>query len=215
MLNTKSIFRVKSIGSLLILSVSFTIILVMAAIIFYVTRSSYNLSLNLEQHALSQAGVTAQRGLDQYCDFGISLARSMATDPQVASALAGDPDRAQWRLTDAVKATPSVWSILVFDSTGKVVAGTNAKGDSLAGESRADRDYCKAILAGKDQYLPNTILQSKAGDDMYVFAAGHSMRDATGHIMGGVAVLMKWSAFTDRFIKPLRFGEARLRLYVR
>ena len=207
MLNTKSIFRVKSIGSLLILSVSFTIILVMAAIIFYVTRSSYNLSLNLEQHALSQAGVTAQRGLDQYCDFGISLARSMATDPQVASALAGDPDRAQWRLTDAVKATPSVWSILVFDSTGKVVAGTNAKGDSLAGESRADRDYCKAILAGKDQYLPNTILQSKAGDDMYVFAAGHSMRDATGHIMGGVAVLMKWSAFTDRFIKPLRFGE--------
>ena len=208
MLKTRPTFRVQSIGSLLILSVTVTVALAMAAIIFYVTRSSYNLTLEIERHTLAQAGITAQRGLDQYCDFAISLARSMATDRQVTFALGGDPDRAQWRLTEAVKATPAIWSVLVFDVQGQVVAGVNANGDSLAGGSRADRDYCKAILSGKDQYLPSSIILSKTGGDaMYIFTAGHSIRDATGQVMGGVVISLKWSAFTDRFITPLRFGQ--------
>jgi methyl-accepting chemotaxis protein len=208
MLKSKTPFHFKSIGSLLIFSVAFTIAIVMAGIVFYVSVSSYDLTLKLEQQALAQSAKAAQTGFDQYCDFGVSLARSLAADQQVISCLRGDPDRAQWRLGEAMKATPIAFSFMVFDAQGQILAGINTAGEVLAGGSRMDRDYCSTILKGQEVFKGKTILKAKTGGEgTNIFATSHAIRSADGETIGGVAVMLKWSAFTDRFIKPLRFGE--------
>ncbi|HWR03673.1 MAG TPA: cache domain-containing protein, partial [Humidesulfovibrio sp.] len=200
--------RIKSLGTLLIASVAIIVVLGVSAILVTVTTSTYNLALQKEQQSLQQAGQAAQRGLDQYCGNALSLVRSMGTDPQVLSAMQADPAKATARLKDVVKASPDVWSILVFDEQGVVRAGVNAQGQSLAGQSRADRDYYKAIMSGKEYHLAKNILLSKTGgEDMFIFTAAQAIKDSTGKNIGGVGVFVRWSAFLDKFITPLHFGE--------
>ena len=199
--------RIKSIGTVLILSVTLTVSLAVVGIILYISKSTYNLAITKEEQSLRQAGKAAQVGLDQYFETATSLVRTMASDPQVVSALEGDPAKAQARIAAMVKANPSVWSLLVFDSAGKVVAGVNANGDSLIGGSRADRDYYKAVMAGTELFLARNILISKSGGaDMYILPMASAIRDASGKTVGGVGAFVRWSSYTDRFINPLKFG---------
>jgi len=199
--------RIKSIGTILILSVTLTVVLAVAGIVLYISKSTYTLALAKEEQSLRQAGKAAQEGLNQYTDSAASLVRTMATDHLVLGALNGDPARAQARIAGMVKANPAVWSLLVFDAQGRVLAGSNAKGEDLTGQSRTERDYYKAIMAGTELFLPRAILQAKTGGgDMYIFTAAHAIRDASGKTVGGVGAFARWSAFTESFINPLHFG---------
>jgi len=200
--------RIKSIGTLLILSITLILTLAVAGIILYVSKSSYSLALHLEQQALGQSGQAAQRGLDQYHETANALILPMAADHEVLAALHGEMSRAQDRMTQVVKANPVLWSMVVFDEKGIVKAGVNAAGQDLTGGDRSDRDYYKAIMSGKEHFLSQTILTAKSGgEDGYIYSAAHAVRDASGKTIGGVGVFLKWSAFTEKFIQPLRFGE--------
>ena len=170
--------------------------LAVTGIVLYITNSTYKLALAKEQQSLTQAGNAAQQGLDQYGDSAASLVRTMATDQQVLSVMNGDPAKAQARLASMVKANTMVWSLLVFDAQGKVLAGSNAQGQDLTGQSRADRDYYKAVMGGTDLFVPKSVLLSKTGGaDMHIFTAAHSIRDAAGKVVGGVGAFLKWTAF--------------------
>jgi len=200
--------RIKSLGTLLILSVSLVVILGVAGILLYVTKSTYSLSLATEQEALLHAGDAVQRGLDAYDHDADTLCGVLATDPAVNASLSGEAPQAQARLLAAVKADSNVWSIIVFNASGVITSGVNTDGKSLAGQSRADRDYVKAILSGQDKYVCREIITAKSGDDnAYIFSSVRAIKDAAGKTLGGIGVFTKWSAFIDQFITPLRFGS--------
>jgi methyl-accepting chemotaxis protein len=199
--------RFKSIGSVLILSVTLTVVLAIAGIILYISKSTYTLAISKEEQSLRQAGQAAQAGLDQFQGNAVSLVRTMASDSRVLAAFNGDAANAQARIQQMVKANSSVWSLLVFDAQGRVLAGANANGEDLSGGDRRDRDYYKAVMGGKDLVLPDTILVAKSGEgELHIFTAVQAVHDASGKVIGGIGSFVRWSTFTDKFIAPLHFG---------
>ncbi len=199
--------RIKSLGTLLIVSLSLVVALGVTGILLYVTNSTYQLTLNEQEQALQHAGDATKRGLDAYCRDADTLCGVLATDPLVAASLTSEAPQAQARLTAAIKADPNVWSLLVFNASGVITAGINNEGKSLVGQNRADRDYFKAIMGGQDKYVCREIIVAKTGgDDGYIFSSVRAVKNAAGKTVGGIGVYTKWGAFTDSFIKPLRFG---------
>jgi methyl-accepting chemotaxis protein len=200
--------RIKSIGTLLILSVTLIVVLGVAGILIYVTKSTYSMSLHLEQQAMMQTAGAAQRSLALYANKAESMIRALAGQRIIRSAFSDDQPGAQQRVIDTLKDHPEIWSIIVFDEKGVVRAGANAAGESLAGQSRADHDYVKAIVDGQKTYLGKEILVAKTGgDQMYIFTAVQAITDSSGKLLGGVGIFTRWSNFTDQFIAPLHFGE--------
>jgi methyl-accepting chemotaxis protein len=200
--------RIKSLGTLLIVSVALIVAVAVAGIVAYVSRSSYNLALHLERQAMSQSTRTVAESLKLFSDGASSTARALASQRVFKNAFSGEADIAQKRIVDTLKADPSLWSAVLFDANGKVIAGANASGESLVGQSRADRDYFKAVMGGQDFFCAKDIIVAKTGGEkMYIYSTAHVITGANGERLGGIGVFSRWSNFTERMVDPLRFGE--------
>ncbi|SNS10021.1 methyl-accepting chemotaxis protein [Humidesulfovibrio mexicanus] len=200
--------RIKSLGTVLILSVVLVIAAAVAGIVLYVSKSSYNISLHLEQQAMEQISSATQMSLDRYIEGTKTIVDSLAAQKALTEAFEGDPKRAKDRLREYIKIHKEYWALFIFDANGVILAGYNAKGDDLTGQSRADRDYVKAVLGGQDLFLAKEVIKAKSGDgDLLIFSVARAVKDANGKVLGGVGAFPKWETFTQAFIDPPRFGE--------
>ena len=199
--------RIKSIGTVLILSVALVITLAVAGIVFYISKSSYNMVLHLEQQSMSQLSTATQTALSNYIAQTKNTVDTLASQKAIVEAFEGDSKRANDRLNDYIKSDANLWALFLFDDKGTILTGFNAKGESLAGQTRADRDYVKAILDGQDSFFAKEIVKAKSGDeDIFVFSVVRTIKDSRGKVLGGVGAFPKWESFTKAFIDPPRFG---------
>ncbi|EPR43851.1 methyl-accepting chemotaxis sensory transducer with Pas/Pac sensor [Desulfovibrio sp. X2] len=199
----------RSIGSVLVVSVSLAVIVAIAGMGLYVTRSSNTMALETSRQAVTTQADLSATALKQYLDYSRSMVVSLAGQAAIISAFeTGDPSRADERFASFIKAYPDYWAMFAFDLHGKVVAGYNALGKNMAGADRSDRDYVKAILAGQESYCSRTILKAKSADkEMLIFGVSAAVHDATGKLVGGVGVFPRWDVFTEHFIDTLHFGK--------
>ncbi|MDO9084552.1 MAG: methyl-accepting chemotaxis protein, partial [Humidesulfovibrio sp.] len=197
----------KSISSVLIASVALAVVLAVAAIVLYVSRSSYNLTLDLQQRSMQQVSAATQSALDSYIGNTKMLVETLAVQRAVGEAFEGDPKRAKERLLDYIKTNKDYWAIFLFDAKGVIIAGYNARQEDLTGQSRADRDYVKAVLGGQDLFVAKEVVKAKSGDgEIFIFALAKAIKGADGKILGGVGAFPKWETFTKSFVDPPRFG---------
>ncbi len=198
----------KSISSVLIVSVSAAVVVAVAAIVLYVSRSSYNMTLELEQQSMQQVSVATQSALDSYMGSTRTLVETLAVQKAIHEAFEGEPGRARDRLADYIKANKDYWAIFLFDAKGVILAGYNAKGEDLTGQSRADRDYVKAVLGGQDVFVAKEIIKAKSGDgELFIFSLAKAVKDKNGKVVGGVGAFPRWEVFTSAFVDPPRFGK--------
>jgi methyl-accepting chemotaxis protein len=198
----------KSISSVLIASVTLAIIVAVAAIILYVSKSSNNMTLSLQQQSMQQISVATQAALDGYMNNTKTLVETLAVQKAIREAFEGDPTRARERLLDYIVTNKDFWAIFLFDAKGVVIAGYNANKVDLTGQSRADRDYVKAVLGGQDLFVAREVLKAKSGEgDLFIFSLSKVVKDANGKVLGGVAAFPRWETFTKAFIDPPRFGQ--------
>ena len=199
--------RIKSLGTFLVLSVSIVISIAISGIIFYVMNSSYNLALDLEQQSMNQSTKNLSVSFVSFRENAVAMARSIAMQRVFKTAFNGEASVAQQRISDTLKADPSVWSAILFDTKGDIIAGKNASGEDLMGQNRSDRDYFKAIMAGKDLFYGDTILTARSGGkEMYIYSVAHTIRDESGAILGGIGIFTRWDSFTANVIDSQRFG---------
>jgi len=197
----------KSISSVLIASVSLAVVLAVAVIVIYVSRSSYNLALDMEQQSMQQFSTASQSALDAYMGNTKMLVETLATQKAITEAFEGDPKRAKERLHDYIKTNKDYWAIFLFDAKGVIMAGYNAAGADLTGQSRADRDYVKAVLGGQDLFIAKEVIKAKSGEgDIFIFSLAKAIKDPSGKVVGGVGAFPKWETFTKNFVDPPRFG---------
>ena len=197
----------KSISSVLIASVALAVILAVGVIVFYVSRSSYNLALEMEQRSMQQFSAASQSALDSYMGNTRMLVETLAVQKAITEAFEGDPKRARERLLDYIKTNKDYWAIFLFDAKGVIIAGYNAKEADLTGQSRADRDYVKAVLGGQDLFVAKEVVKAKSGEgEIFIFALAKAVKDSSGKVLGGVGAFPKWETFTKSFVDPPRFG---------
>ncbi|WP_027177164.1 methyl-accepting chemotaxis protein [Desulfovibrio aminophilus] len=198
----------KSISSVLMASVALAVILAVAAIVTYVSRSTYSLSLELNEQAMQQMAQTTQKALHMYMDNAQNSVRTMASRSSVVAALGGDLSKVDADLKTCLRNDKNLWGVVLFDTTGMATVGLSASGDDLAGKSLSDRDYAKAILGGKDIFLPQTLMKvQSASSSALSFVVAAAVRGADGRLLGGVALYPLWDNFTKAFIDPVRFGQ--------
>jgi len=199
--------KIKSIGTVLILSVTLVVTLAIAGIVLYISKSSFNMALHLEQQSMEQLSAATQSSLDNYIVGTKTLVDTLAVQKAITEAFEGDSKRAHERLKDYIKTNDGFWAIFIFDAKGTILAGYNAKGDDLTGQSRADRDYVKAILGGQDSFFAKDIITAKSGEgELFIFSVARAIKGADGKVLGGVGAFPKWETFTKAFIDPPRFG---------
>ncbi|WP_028588058.1 methyl-accepting chemotaxis protein [Desulfocurvus vexinensis] len=198
----------KNLGTVLIASVALAVILAVAGIVAYVSGSTYHLALEQKKQAMTQMTTTSLAALELYMENVQTMATTLSARRTVRDALEGDPSRVDDDLRLFLTEAGNLWGVVVFDHTGMVVAGRSASGEDLAGKSRADRDYVRAILSGQDLYVPRELLQvESAGVKTLAFPVAKAVRSAQGQVLGGVCLLPLWEEFTRAFIDPPRFGE--------
>ncbi|HEU6437325.1 MAG TPA: methyl-accepting chemotaxis protein [Nitratidesulfovibrio sp.] len=199
---------VKSVAPVFIVSVMLAVIAAFGGIIYYVTGSSYRMALELEQHAMEQAGKSARDTLSLYAQNFTGTMNQLARQRLVLEALTGDAAIAQNRLKEVVRGDNNIWSVIVFDDKGIIRAGINADMEDLTGGARGDRDYFKAIMAGQDSFIGKSIITAKSGGgNIFIFVAVKAIRDAGGRVIGGVGIFPRWENFTSVFVSGLRFGQ--------
>jgi methyl-accepting chemotaxis protein len=196
--------RKLGINGILNLSVSLSVLLGIGILVVYVSSSTFSISTNIEAESLQQMAQTSTKILKIYIDNAKQTAATLASQPAVIAALQGQKDQLLPTISSYLEYSPELLSIFAFDLNGRLVGGRIAQGK--LSESYADRDYCKAILAGQKSYVTPKILKAKSGAGL-VFAASHAIYGPDGKLLGGLAVTTLWDAFTKEFIDPIHFGQ--------
>ncbi len=197
----------KSVNSVLVLYVAIALVLGIGGLVVYVSTSSHSLALNLESNSLEQIANNVVLELDDFIESSQDLAHTLAIQKAVVEAFEGAPARADDRFKGYMESYKDVyWAMFAFDLSGKVLAGYNGEMTNLAGQNRADKDFVKAIVSGKDAYVSPSVFKATLKDVM-TFAVAKAVRDANGKLLGGVVVLPKSSVFFKKFVYPLQFGE--------
>ncbi|MDQ7834939.1 MAG: methyl-accepting chemotaxis protein [Humidesulfovibrio sp.] len=197
----------KSISSVLIASVTLAIAVAVVAIIVYVSKSSNDMTLALQQQSMQHVSESTQAALDSYLDNTRTMVETLSAQKAIQEAFEGEPKRAKERLLNYIKTNKDYWAIFLFDANGVILAGYNANEADLAGQSRAERDYVKAVLGGQDMFVAKEILKAKSGEgEIFIFSLAKAVKDGSGKVLGGVAAFPRWESFTKAFIDPPRFG---------
>jgi methyl-accepting chemotaxis protein len=198
----------KSISTVLILFASIPIVLAVAVIVVYVSRSSYEMALDLNEQSIEQFTEETQKSFDEYLKSTKNIAATLSLQDAVKQSLyQGNTSRCEERLKRYLQVYKGYYAMLVFDSQGRIVAGMDDAGGSLDGHDISGRPYVKALLSGQRQYVGKELFRAKSGSKPVVFAVSHAIVDDAARFIGGVAVFPKWTLFTREFIDPLRLGE--------
>lgn len=196
----------KSISLVFILPVTLALAISISGLVWYISNSSYSIALKLAVQSMTNMADATEKALDLYISGFEDLSFTISKTNRAKDALSGSPESAQKMLDDYVKSLSNFDAMVIFDTKGKVIAGVNNTGKSLAGLDISDRDYVQKIIGGADKFISESLFKSKTDDTVY-FAIAHSVKDASGKLLGGAAVIPKWEVFTAKFIDPVRFGE--------
>ena len=178
-----------------------------AGLIAYVSITTHDLAMDLENQAMTQLVDETAKTLDLYLESNLDMVRGLAVQTEIQEAFGGMTGPADDRLKAYMQVSDDLWAILLFDLSGNVLAGYNAEGKSLAGADRSGRDYVQAVAEGNDWYLTDTILKAKSGDALIFGAVSAVKSPFSDRLLGGVAVFPKWNLFTEHFLDPIRVGK--------
>jgi methyl-accepting chemotaxis protein len=198
--------RNAGINTILAVSVTLSVLAGIAALVLYVTESSYTMVEGLQTKALSESARSTGRSAEGYLRNSASVVESLASQDALKEAFTGSPSRAQERLHNYMLGFKDYFSFFIFDAKGKIIAGSNADGKDLAGGDRSDRDYVKAILGGKDMVFSHTVFKATSGDAL-IYVVAKAVRGPDGTILGGVVATPRWNQFTAATVDPVRFGQ--------
>jgi len=198
--------RNAGINVILAASVSLSILAGIAALVLYVSQSSYTMVEDLQENALTQSANITSRSAGIYLRSTASVVESLASQDAIKEAFTGSPQRAQERLHNYIQGFKDYFSFFIFDANGKILAGYNTNGQNLTGGNRADRDYFKAIMAGKDLVFSQSVFKAASGEEL-IYVVAKAVHAPDGKIIGGVVASPLWNQFTASTIDPVRFGQ--------
>ncbi|MEA4858791.1 methyl-accepting chemotaxis protein [Solidesulfovibrio sp.] len=198
--------RKAGINTVLAISVTLSVLAGIAVLVTAVSRSTLALNEELRGEALAESARSAANAASMYLRNTAQVVDSLAAQAAITEAFAGSPDRARERLKNYVQGFKDYFSFFLFDATGKIIAGYNANGQDLTGGDRADRDYVRAILDGKDLVYSRSVMRATSGDAL-IYVVAKAVRGPDGTVLGGVVGSPLLSEFTAETIDAVRFGK--------
>ncbi|WP_084813388.1 methyl-accepting chemotaxis protein [Desulfogranum japonicum] len=196
----------KSISRILTMYVSFVILIAVAGLVLYINFSSRSMVLHNQQESMLGMARSVNQSLNQYLNGAGNLLFSLAHQSAITNSLTGESPVGEKRLETFIKKYSNYNYLYVFDQQGKITQGFDSGLKNIKGVDVSSRDYCKAALSGKAEFIQKTLLKSKVDGSLF-FAISQPVYDRNGDIVGGAAVVPNWTSFTRVFIDPIAFGK--------
>ncbi|HML60366.1 methyl-accepting chemotaxis protein [Solidesulfovibrio sp.] len=198
--------RKAGINAILAVAVTLSILAGVAVLVVYVSHSSLDMADTIQTQALSELARATADSTSTYLRGTAQVVDSLASQDAIKEAFAGSPERAKERLRSYAQGFTDYFSFFLFDAKGRILAGVNADGKDLTGGDRADKDYVRAILDGKDLVFSRSVVKAATGDAR-IYVVAKAVRGADGKVVGGVAATPLLSDFTAHTIDAVRFGK--------
>jgi len=195
------------ISGILTLAVCATVLAGIIGLLFYVSQSTTSLAEGLSEQSMRQMAETASKTLDVHAAQTMELAVSLAKRPGIRDAFDDNPAVTQTVLAETLGSFRNVRSVLVLDTSGKLLTGRDAEGNIFEpGPSYAERPYVAAIRSGSASFLTSSVLTAKHGGSL-IMSAASPVLGPDKKILGGVVVNMDIAPTAAGIVTPLRFGE--------
>jgi methyl-accepting chemotaxis protein len=200
--------RIKSCNTLLSALVVLLIASSVGGLVWYVNASSYSMALDMGRQTAVQSCESTVRSLDRYLEGAEVLAKGLAKERKVRNSLMSSygANKAYTRLKQVVESQPGYAAVAIFDATGRIVAGADTEGNSLAGTDPGGGDAIEAILGGRMSFASGNVVALEGGGQ--VFAVGHAITDGGDTATGGVLVFPRLDIFMTQVLEPVRVGDA-------
>ncbi|HML60361.1 MAG TPA: methyl-accepting chemotaxis protein [Solidesulfovibrio sp.] len=195
------------ISGVLTLAVSVTVLAGILALLFYVSHTTTSLAKSMAGQSMRQMADGAANALDIHAAQAMELAAALAKRPGIRDAFEGNPAIATTVLNETLGSYKDVFSILVLDAAGRLLAGRNAKGqDYEQGMSYAERSYVAAYQSGAATYVTPSVYKSKHGGGL-IMSASSPVYGPDGKLLGGVVVNMDIAPIAADLVDHLHIGE--------
>ena len=195
------------ISGVLTLAVSVTVLAGILALLFYVSQTTTSLAEAMAEQSMRQLADAASDSLDLRAAQAKELASALARRPGIRDAFEGNPAIAKTVLRETLGSYKDIFSILVLDASGKLLAGRNAKGqDYEPGMSYAERAYVAAYQSGVGASVTPSVYKAKHGGGL-IMSASSPVSDPDGKLLGGVVVNMDIAPIAADLVDHLRIGE--------
>ncbi len=198
----------KSINTIMIGVISLIVFVAIAGLVVYVTNSSRNMVVELQESSMKEMAGSIVKICTDFFEDSLLETQTLAAQKEMVIALqGGNKEDARKILSDAVNFSKGKIAVaLLFDMQGEIVTGTNVNGDVLTKKHSGDRKYSAGIIDGKDIFVSPYLLKSKKLNKL-LGSFGAAVKDVSGQVIGGVALLPNFDVLFDRYVLSLHFGK--------
>ncbi|MBG0776376.1 MAG: methyl-accepting chemotaxis protein [Desulfovibrionaceae bacterium] len=203
-----SFLQMKSLNARIVLLLALLLALTFSGLVWLVSSTSYKMSRQDQVTSMQQIVRLASESTDEDVRQALLLVRSVGSRRDVVEALhapAADHSAAIDELADLQKSITRIKGCSVFDATGRVLFGVDARGRDTRGASLAKEEAVRAVLGGEESAVSKTVSRLASGEVAYTVAV--QVRGAAGEALGGILAVMDLSAFAARRLNDVVIGK--------
>jgi len=196
----------KSIRTVMAITIGSVILLVQAVLVYLVAASIYSEIITSKKHEMTLLVDTISKSAADFGNQQMELVRGASKIPVIRDfLLSGKNGDFVGEIVKGMSlAAPDVNSFYVFDATGKQVV-LCVQGKPAALNALADREYVKVSLDGKEGYS-NAPTKSLATGKLIV-SVTVPVFDQSGKVIGGVGMSYGVDKLIDDYITATKVGE--------
>ncbi len=198
----------KSINTVMIIFISLVVFVTIGIIVIYIMSSSQKMVLGIQKNSLNEVATSITKICTDFFEEGLLEAKSLASRRDMLTALqGGDKEEARKILADSITFSKEKIAIaILFNMQGEIVTGINIKGTVLTKKDSGSRKYSAGVIDGKDVFVSPYLIKSKLLNKL-LGSIGVAVKDGSGKIVGGIAILLNFDVLFDRHVLPLHFGK--------
>ncbi len=211
-------FRLKSIGSILALIISFVFLCMVIISVIWLSSYSYKSNLEAQNDNMRQLVNSTVASIHQYIEEGKGVTHLLSSQKGIVETLQGNTNNnAAQLIKNTIYSFPIFGAILICDNNGKVILGETVNGKDLTGTSLQGKSFfTKAQSETSDNIVVNSSvfkaeeLQSASGSDIgaeLLFSISQNVKDNQGKSLGWVITFPNWGQFLESSFNPIRVGK--------
>lgn len=198
--------NLRSIRNQILLAIFCLTALTISAIILYTGNAVRDFAVERETRVMAETVESVKASFDAYISDCRAIVEDIALQRVMQNAVSDTQEAAlaQKRIQAVFDNRSSYESIFLFGPEGKIVAGVNSSGKDIIGMDITPFSVYRDYRGGKTKVDPEVFVSPVSG--RLIFFVSTPLRKG-GRIIGGVAAIVDWTAFTDTFFAPVSIGE--------
>lgn len=145
--------------------------------------------------------------LNLYIDSYLNNIRSLSNQRLIKNSFVDENERGltQERLKNLLLETDNIWAVFTINNYWIVINWVNADGWDMTWENRKWRDYHKAMLDWKDEFISDVMVAKTK--EIPIITVSKSIRDKDGKLLWAIVLVLDWGKFVDKYVNTIEIWK--------